>query len=164
VFLPFDLDSFKDGTNQFFPAHPPNAALQTQLHSLNNIVAKTSPQPAVTQLVNQLWYPGGTAPTVPFTVNRGAAQLNGTPFSGHEPLYDNVVKEVCRTCHVAIPAFPWNAFSPMHSLAGLIQTFSCAPQMNMPNAEVPWIDFWQQNKSSTLASELSFAGTGCPNH
>jgi hypothetical protein len=164
VFLPFDLDSFKDQTNQLFPLSPPSAAVQQQFHRLNNMIANTSPPPAITQLVNQLWYPGGTAATVPFTFNQGAAQLSGTPFAGHEPLYDNVVKEVCRTCHVAIPSFPWNTFSLMQPLAPTIQTFACAPQMNMPNAEVPWKSFWQENRSSTLASELNFAGNGCPNH
>lgn len=174
VFLPFDLDSFKDDTNQLFPAHQPSAALQTQFHALNNMVANTSPPAAVTQLINQLWY-STTNTTVPFTFNQGAAQLPSQPFIDsqghhHEPLYDNVVKQVCRTCHVAIDPFPWNAFtlnggvSGMNNVpAGTFQVFACAPQKNMPNAQVPWINFWQQNKSATLASELNFGGVGCPN-
>jgi hypothetical protein len=167
AFLPFDLDSFKDDTNQLFPANPPSAAVQTQLHTLNNMIANTAPPAAITELINQLWYSSTTA-TVPFTFNQGAAQLPGTPFvdgSGHhyEPLYDNVVKQVCRTCHVANP-LPWNTYSLMQGAAGDIQFHACAPEKNMPNAEVPWKVYWQENKSSTLASELNFSGAGCPNH
>jgi len=171
VFLPFDLDSFKDQTDKLFPASPPSAAVQTQFHLLNNMIANTSPPAAVTQLVNQLWYPGGTAATVPFSFNQGAVHLSGTPFVSHEPLYDNVVKDVCRTCHVANP-FPWNAFTVVNGVSGMnnvpagtIQIFACGPQLNMPNAEVPWLRFWQESKSSTMASELSFpVPPGCPNH
>jgi hypothetical protein len=171
AFLPFDLDSFKDQTDQLFPAHPPSAAVQTQLHLLNNMIANTGPPAAVTQLVNQLWYSSLT-PTVPFTFNQGAAQLTGTPFVDsqgihHEPLYDNVVKDVCRTCHVATP-LPWNAFTGTGSTSGMnnvsagtFQAFACGSASKMPNAEVPWLRYWQESKSSTLASELSL--NGCPN-
>lgn len=168
VFLPFDLDSFKDDTNQLFPAHPPSAALQTQFHTLNNMIANTAPPAAVSQLVNQLWY-ANSNPATPFTFNQGAAQLPGTPFIDaqghhHEPLYDNVVKEVCRTCHVAINGLSWNQFTQMNSLSGTIQTFACGPANKMPNAEVPWSSYWQENRNATLASELNFGGAGCPNH
>ena len=162
VFLPFDLDSFKDDTDQLFPVHPPSAALQTQMHTLNNMIANTSPPAAVGQLVN-LWY-SSSNPTVPFAFNRGAAQLPSTPFSGHEPLYDNVIKEVCRTCHVAINPFPWNQYTQLSGIPTTVQNFACAPKKNMPNAEVPWINYWQQNKNSTLASELNLGGAGCPNN
>jgi len=173
VFLPFDLDSFKDQTDQLFPVSPPSAAVQTQFHLLNNMIANTSPPAAVTQLVNQLWY-SSTTSTVPFSFNQGAAQLSGAPFVDslghhHEPLYDNVVKDVCRTCHVANP-FPWNAYTLVNGVSGMnnvsagtIQIFACGPQHNMPNAEVPWLRFWQESKSATLASELNFGGAGCPN-
>jgi hypothetical protein len=171
VFLPFDMDSFKDQTDQLFPNHHPSAALQTQLHQLNNMIAGTSPPAAVTQLINQLWY-ANTTPATPFTFNQGAAQLPGTPFIDsngvhHEPLYDNVVKDVCRTCHVANP-FSWNTFTGTNTTSGMnnvpgstIQFFACGLASKMPNAEVPWLRYWQESKSSTLASELSLSG--CPN-
>lgn len=184
VFLPFDVESFKDVNDQLYSAtHPPGTALDTQFHILNNMIANTAPPAAVTQLVN-LWYANATA-TTPFRFNQGAAQLPGTPFVDsdghhHEPLYDNVVKQVCRTCHVA-NYFPWNQFTlgpPPQKVPGMngvpastFQTFACFPQTNMPNAEVPWKNYWEQNKNATLASELNsgqpgapFQGTGCPNH
>lgn len=172
VFLPFDLDSFKDDTNQFLPAHPPSAAVQTQFHTLNNMIANTAPPSALSQLINQVWYANNT-PSTPFTFNQGAQQLPATPAGSafldsanhnHDPLYDNVVKEVCRTCHVAINGLPWNRYDEMESLQTTIQTFACAPSMKMPNAEVPWINYWQNNRNATLDSELGFSGNGCPNH
>ena len=108
---------------------------------------------------------------MPFTFNQGAAQLPGQPFIHqpgnihHEPLYDSVVKIVCRTCHVALSGREWNSFDQMSGEAGFIHSLACAPTLKMPHAEVPWRRFWQQNLSATLASELSFDQptlNGCP--
>jgi hypothetical protein len=176
VFLPFDLDSFLDDTATPFPnSVKVTAAVQQQFHALNNMIVGTNPPPGVLQLVNQLWYPGGTATTVPFVFHQGAAQLPATPAgtafvdSGnvhHEPLYDNVVREVCRTCHVALNGAEWNAYSQMSGNT-LIQSLACFPTLKMPHAEVPWVRFWQESLSSTLASELNMAPpafpiAGCP--
>ena len=165
-FLPFDLDSFKDITDKLFPDSVVTAAVQQQFHLLNNMVAGTSPPPGIGELMN-LWYTSAT-PTVPFTFNQGAAQLPGQPFlvqpgnQHHEPLYDSVVKIVCRTCHVVLPGREWDSFSQMNGEAGFIQSLACAPRVTMPHAEVPWKRFWQQSLSSTLASELLFPAPGCP--
>lgn len=140
--------------------------MQQQFHLLNSIVGATNPPPGVGQLL-QLWYASNNS-NVPFAFNQGAAQLPGQPFIqqpgniNHAPLYDSVVKIVCRTCHVALPGVEWNSFSQMSGEAGFIQSLSCAPTLKMPHAEVPWRRFWQQNLSATLASELSFPNPGCP--
>jgi hypothetical protein len=167
VFLAFDLDSFLDDTGTPFPTSAAvTAAVQQQFHQMNNNVAATSPPPGVTELQN-LWYTSST-PSVPFTFNQGAAQLPGQPFIQqpgtihHEPLYDSVVKVVCRTCHVALPGREWDTFAQMQGDAGFIQSLACAPTLMMPHAEVPWDRFWQQNMNATLASELLFTGAGCP--
>jgi hypothetical protein len=171
AFLAFDLDSFLDDTGTPFPSSVKvTAAVQQQFHQLNNIVAATNPPPGIGEL-QQLWYTS-TTPSVPFTFNQGAAQLPGQPFLvqpgniHHEPLYDSVVKVVCRTCHVALPGREWNAYAQMYgtngSEAGFIQSLVCAPTLIMPHAEVPWQRFWQQNMAATLASELAFQPPGCP--
>jgi hypothetical protein len=174
AFLPFDLDSFLDNTGAPFPA---NSAFvsgqQQQFHALNNMIAGIpspgiSPPPAVAELVQPGYWYSGSANTVPFTFGQGAAQLPATPFAGHEPLYDSVVKVVCRTCHVAIPttagALQWTAYSQMTGgTASLIQSFACgpaAPPSPMPHAEVPFLRFWQQSMAATLAGELGL--TSCP--
>jgi hypothetical protein len=171
VFLPFDLDSFLDDTGAPFPdSAKVTPAVQQQFHLLNNMITGTNPPPGVTQLVQQLWYASAT-PTVPFTFNQGAAQLSGQPFIHqpgnihHEPLYDSVVRIVCRTCHVALPGKEWNSFDQMTGAASFIHSLTCAPTLKMPHAEVPWRRFWLQSLSATLASELSFNQptlNGCP--
>lgn len=163
-FLPFDLSSFLNDANQTFPSAPPSAQVQEQFRQLNNMVAATNPPAAVIQLIN-LWYPGGVGTAnQQFQFGQGAAQLPSAPFAGHEPLYDTVVAPVCRTCHASIGGLEWNTFAQMNSVSGLIQFRACGPNyLIMPHAEVPWVRFWQQSLSSTLASDLALPG-GCPNH
>ena len=165
-FLPFDLGSFKNDAGNTFPLDPPSATVQEQFRLMNSMVAATGPPSGVTQLI-KLWYPGGVNTSgQQFKFTQGAAQLTGgMPFAGHEPLYDTVVAPVCRTCHTSIPGLEWTKFAQMSLSRGtLIQSFACGPNyLEMPHAEVPWIRFWQQSLSSTLASELNFLN-GCPNH
>jgi hypothetical protein len=167
-FLFFDLDSFKDGSGNFLNAGSVSAAVQTQFHTLNNMIASASPTAAMTTLINQVWYSNTTAST-PFNFGTGAAQLPGQPFvaSGvnHNPLYDNVVKIDCRTCHVA-SSIPWDSYSLMNSFGSTIQSLACGPGApEMPNAQVPWLNFWANNRGATLVSELSLnqpTYPGCP--
>jgi hypothetical protein len=195
-FLPFDLDSFLDGAGATGTPFPTDAGTpfvssqQTSFHALNNMISAIeqaqNPQvTAIPQLIQPppspslpLWYSNATT-TAPFLFSRGAAQLplipppwssspGNDPFPGHEPLYDSVVKEVCRTCHVATPTasnVEWSAFAQMSGgTAGFIQQFACGPAAYqyspMPHAEVPWLRFWQQSVATTLAGELSL--NSCP--
>jgi hypothetical protein len=167
AFLAFDLDSFLDDKSTPFPkSGQVTPTVQTNFHLLNNMVAGTNPPPGVSQL-EQLWYTNQT-PSTPFTFNQGAAQLPGQPFIQqpgnihHEPLYDSVVKVVCRTCHVAIPNIEWNSFSQMSGLTNFIMSLACAPTLKMPHAEVPWKRFWQQSLAATLATELAPAPPAPP--
>jgi hypothetical protein len=168
-FLPFDLGSFLNDQGQTFPSAPPSAAVQEQFRVMNNMVANTNPPAGVTEVIN-LWYHGqvGT-PNQLFDFTQGAKQL---PFAGHEPLYDNVVAVVCRTCHTSVGgALTWDTFAQMNNAAapGDIQSVACGPNYQyMPHAQVPWARFWQQSLSSTLSSQLFESNTatpgGCPNH
>lgn len=179
IFLPFDLDSFRYDTQGDPHSGSPNAAtVQEQFRQLNNIVLNTNPdaqtgdnaQP-VTQLM-KLWYPGGVQISGQlFSFNHAvAANQGGFPSNG--PLYDNVVKPACRTCHMALgPGIDWTSFNQMNILKGSIQEYACGggtPQQHttnnfaMPHAQVPFIYFWQNSLSSTLDSELSLPSPGCP--
>ncbi len=198
-FLPFDLDSFLDSNGPTngtpFPSDAASAFVTSQqqaFHTLNNMISAIAqaqnPQvTAIAQLIQPppspskpLWY-SNTTPSVQFTFGQGAQQLplipppwssapGNDPFSaGHEPLYDSVVKVVCRTCHVAVPSgsgnIQWNAYSEMSgSEASFIQQFACGPAAYafspMPHAEVPWLRYWQQSLATTLAGELSL--NSCP--
>src|SRR5262249_33590522 len=80
-------------------------------------------------------------------------------WKGHEQLYRNVVKPLCRTCHVAMPsAVDFNDFDNFRANAGrrvngliepgLIETLVCdnAPSntlaRKMPQAAVTFDQFW----------------------
>ncbi len=180
IFLPFDLDSFLYDTQGDPHSGSPNfAAVQEQFRQLNNIVLNTNPDgltgdnnKPVTQLMD-LWYPGAVQnPGQQFVFgNAVAAKQGGFPANG--PLYDNVVKPVCRTCHLAQgQSLDWTSYSQMTSLKGLIQGFACGggtpaahqtTNFAMPHGQVPLLVFWQNSLSSTLDSELSFLSPGCPN-
>jgi hypothetical protein len=164
VFLPFDLDTFLDENNMKFSiSNTVTSVVQEQFYQLNNMVLGTNPPTAIRQLI-QLWYSGGSSPTVPFKFNQGAAQLNGAPFAGHEELYDSVVKVACRSCHAAMsPDRNWTSFDQMNNSSNLIKLVACDPSSarHMPFAEVPWKNFWSQGLSVILAAELGFS-SGCP--
>lgn len=181
-FLPFDLGSFHyDMAGDPHTGSLNATAVQEQFRQLNKLVLDTTAtapavQPGYQQLMN-MWYPGGVGnPNQLFSFTAGAAQLSGMPFVGHEPLYDNVVAPVCRTCHIAHGSFDnWTSFSQMNnpSLRAQIQTYACgtgspATQVTrtfaMPHAEVPFKRFWTDSLASTLASMLSLPAPGCPNH
>jgi hypothetical protein len=179
-FLPFDLGSFHyDMAGDPHAGSPNAAAVQDQFRQLNKLVLDTTAtapavQPGYQQLMN-MWYPGGVGnPGQLFSFTNGAAQLSGMPFAGHEPLYDNVVAPVCRTCHIAHGSFDnWTSFGQMNSasIRSQIQLHACgtgspATQVtrtfSMPHAEVPFKKFWTDSLGSTLASMLTLSG--CPNH
>ena len=123
----------------------------------------------------KLWYKDGTHPNgvtdagATFHFNQGAAELNainsGT-FATHQSLYDNIVRPVCRACHIArSPGVDtWDQLSQLTGRAMSIQSLVCgpgnaSPHHAMPHAYVPYKRFWEQNLNTTLGSELSVA---CP--
>jgi cytochrome c5 len=174
AFLPFDLDSFL-----YDSAGDPHlsAVVQEQFRQLNNIVLNTHPDSLtgnsnnpITQLMN-LWYPAGVGTTnAPYSFGRAVAANQGG-FPGHGPLYDNVVKPLCRTCHVTRSSGDdWTLFTQMNPPtiklyacgAGNPHTLHFPNYFAMPHAEVPFKNFWLNSLSSTLDSELGL--NGCPNN
>jgi hypothetical protein len=173
VFLPFDLDSFI--YDSLGDPHT-QAPVQEQFRQLNNLVLNTHPD-TLTGNGNQpfthlmsIWYPSGVGTGgSTFAFSTGAAQLGG--FTGNEPLYDNVVKVTCRTCHLTRSSFDdWTSFSQMNGSKTTIRLYACgggSPAAHstvnfaMPHGEVPFKNFWLNSLSSTLDSELSLGG--CPN-
>jgi hypothetical protein len=180
VFLPFDLDSFVyDAQGDPHGVSASALAVQEQFRRLNKAVSDIHPDTLsgdttnspFTQLMN-VWYPGGVNNSgSTFAFNTGSSQIGN--FTGHEPLYDNVVKVVCRTCHIArSSADDWTKFTEMNSLSPSIQGYACGGgtpanhatfNFAMPHAEVPFKRFWQNALSSTVDSELSLPAPGCPN-
>lgn len=179
-FLPFDLGSFHYDLLGDPHAGSPNAtAVQEQFRQLNRLVLDTTAtapavQPGYQQLM-AMWYPTGvTTPGQQFSFTNGAAQLTGTPFAGHEPLYDLVVATTCRTCHISHGSSDnWTSFGQMNAFSSFIQRYACgtgSPSTQqtqtfaMPHAEVLFKRYWTDGLSSTLSSQLSLPAPGCPNH
>ena len=177
IFLPFDLDSFLyDTAGNPNAGFPNSAAAQVQFRLLNNIVLNTHPDnltgdtnDPVTNLMN-LWYPTGVGnPGAQFVFNHAIAANQGG-FPAHGPLYDNVVKPACRTCHLAQgSSLDWTSFTQMSTgpFSGSIKTHVCGGgtplahqtvNFSMPHGEVPFKYFWQNSLSSTVDSELSLGG------
>lgn len=182
VFLPFDLETFLyDGPGD--PVGTNAAAVQEQFRQLNAMVFNTLPDVStgntnlpIARLIN-VWYPGGVnsvGQQFQFGLNQ-AFLLGG--FSGHELLYNEVVKPACRTCHVTRGSDDdWTSFSQMNTLPlrNIIRDYACGggtPALHqtqnfaMPHAEVPFKKFWvgsgaTLSGSVNLGTELGFP---CPN-
>jgi hypothetical protein len=178
VFLPFDVDSFlgDDGNplQNTLGSGAPRPA-QGDFRQFNQFALQASNigsgVSAAYQRLTDIWYkdaahPNGVNdPAASYHFNQGAAALNAnTPgiFGSHAPLYDDVVRPVCRTCHVARdPTFDtWDELSQLTSSSSFIQSYVCgpgnaSPHHYMPHAQVPYKRFWQQNLETTMGSELS---------
>jgi hypothetical protein len=181
VFLPFDIDSFLGDDGQPLQgtigkgAQRPTQEAFRQLNAFvlasTNDINTQAANGAVQKLMD-LWYKDATHAGVntagaTYHFNQGAAVLNAnTPNSWptNQALYDDVVRPVCRTCHVAAPYndgnLTWDTLSKMTTAKTDIQNNACgpgntAPHHEMPHAQVPYKRFWEDNLETTLASELS---------
>jgi hypothetical protein len=175
-FLPFDIDSFlgDDGNalQGTLGSGAPRPA-QADFRQLNQFVLQASDNgsgvsPAFQRLMD-IWYKDGGHPTgvndpaATYHFGQGAAALN--TFPGHPALYDDVVRPVCRTCHVARDPTSntgdtWDDFVQLSSKASFIGWLACGPgndagHNTMPHAQVPYKRFWETSLESTLASELT---------
>ena len=182
AFLPFDVDSFiGDDGNPLQSTLGTGAQRPTQadLRQLNLYALQSTDngfgQSTAYQSLMKLWYKDGTHPNgvtdagATFHFNQGAAELNainsGT-FATHQSLYDNIVRPVCRACHIArSPGIDtWDQLSQLTGRAMSIRSLVCgpgneSPSHTMPHAYVPYKRFWEQSLNTTLGSELSVA---CP--
>jgi hypothetical protein len=159
-FLPFDLDNFAFG-----PQHRLKQPQQeTALRNLSRLILNTNPTPAIAEVIAG-WYP---APTSTF---QGSFVPSG--WSGHEPLYRNLVKENCRTCHVAMTPgnntpfslafqsfdqFNHHNFTLSARVCGL-DTGVPRNRWAMPNSLVTFDNFWNNSTAvSALETHLQAQG------
>lgn len=155
-FLPFDLDNFQfaGGTGSTFAT----VAEQDNLRKLNEMLLKTQPRPAITELVNG-WYDN--------VAGNFVGNFKGTAFvppgwTSHTGIYNDVIRPACRTCHVS--------FSP--DLTASIQLTNnprlkdsvsqkvCGNGIGvfkryaMPNALVAFERFWGSGQPAQLGAWL----------
>ena len=190
IFLPFDIDSFIGddgnplqttlGTGAPRPTHADFRQLNQWVLQASQVDA-SGVSTSVQELMN-IWYVNAAHPTgvndaaATYHFNQGAAALNTPPtgtageFATNQALYDNVVRPVCRTCHIArTPGYDtWDQLSQLTGSAPTIRNRVCGPattfpHFTMPHAEVPFKRFWKDSLSTTLGSELPPASTDCSN-
>jgi hypothetical protein len=174
TFLPFDIDSFLgDDGNPLQSTLGQGAPRPTQedFRQLNQFALVASNTNTAIQELMNLWYKDGGHPNgvqdagATYHFNQGAAQLVNNNFPSHPALYDDVVKVVCRTCHVARDPDPmngdtWSYEAQMTRQNVFITLLACgpgntSPHHTMPHAQVPYKRFWTDNLETTLGSELS---------
>ncbi len=108
---------------------------------INAIVVSTKPTPAIQELINGI-YPGGIS-----TVNSAAVDgFTPAGWSDNPTLYQGVVRQYCRICHVAQPQ-SFTKSSDFQGFANQIQHEVCETK-DMPHAQVLFgvdgtkIGFW----------------------
>jgi hypothetical protein len=178
-FREFDIYSYRDGTLGDKPnelasgLHEITDAVggqQAEFLELNKLVRATSPQAAISELVN-IWY--NNADTLPFNKDAVPAGWNANP--GTQDLYLKVVARACRTCHVSQDgstptSTAWSTYDQFKNARPLIAAFVCAgdplqpgfeetkKSRLMPHANVTFKNFWLD--SAAYSKLGTFTGAG----
>jgi hypothetical protein len=178
-FREFDIYSFRDGT----VANVNGPALAVGNHEIvdltdgqqgafqeqNQMVRDSSPEAAITDIIN-LWYNGND--TLPF--NKDAVPSGWSADNNTKNLYLKVVAKSCRTCHIAQPnlnanSLAWHTYEQFknYRVNGLIPFAVCYGEANdadakrarfMPHANITFKNFWlDPDAYSTLGN---FTGSG----
>jgi len=138
-FLPFDVYYFQYTDTVGFSLTGSVDAQQEGLRQLNDMVKTTSSRPAITEVIDGM-YPDGVG-------NQNSKAVDGfvpSGWSGHENLYNSVVRQYCRTCHLA-SATDFATYQKFKSSAAGIENLVCETH-DMPHAEVPYALFWLKDK------------------
>jgi hypothetical protein len=149
-FREFDLATF------VFPRNTPRSSQEDTFRQLNQMVLKTNPAPAISELISG-WYSGS------------ATQNNGfipPGWIGNEPLYRDVVVRSCRTCHVALDSsssnsvVSWTSYDQFRGERSAIKSLVCGSLKNMPHAKVTYENFWLRENGGGPRALAQFAGAG----
>jgi len=136
-FLPFDVFFFRYSGKEGFTFEDQAESFR----KLNSIVASTKPTPAILELINGI-YPAGVD-------NPQSAAVDGfipAAWADNPTLYQGVVRQYCRMCHVAQPQ-SFTKLSDFQGFANIIEHEVCDTH-DMPHAQVPFgvegtkIGFW----------------------
>src|SRR6267142_3460457 len=112
---------------------------QESLRRQNAIVKATNQTPAIKEVIDGM-YPDGVG-------NRDSLAVDGfvpNGWSGHENLYNSVVRQYCRTCHLA-SSTDFATYQKFKDSARSIENLVCETH-DMPHAEVPYALFWLKDK------------------
>jgi hypothetical protein len=143
-FLPFDAFYFQYSHAQGYTLDDQ----QESLRKMNAMVKATSTPPAsqtpnqaqaaILEFVNGL-YPDGVD-------NSGSIAVDGwvpSGWSANPKLYNGVVRQYCRMCHLAQTS-TFATYQQFKNSAAAVEDYVCNSH-DMPNAEVPFARFWRDD-------------------
>jgi hypothetical protein len=144
-----------------------NAAEKAAFHQQNLIVKGLGAGDTIAiQPIKDLiagWYAGGSDEQDNGFTPTG---WTGAPQQG---LYHDVVKNSCRTCHVALDASPnaggigWTSYAQLEARRGFLDSFVLCDSRVMPHAVTTYRNFWLSAGPHEPASLRNFAnGAGWP--
>lgn len=156
-FLPFDVFKFKYSTDRGFTY----ADQQDNFRRINAMVLATKPNAGnpnnpIYNYLNTLYH-GRIG-------NPGSAAFDDyvpSGWSGHADLYNKVVKQYCRTCHLTLGlAYDFMSYQAFVARKAAIQADLCANH-SMPHNEVAFTHFWQQPGLMDYLADPNVLGIKC---
>ncbi|MCM3901634.1 MAG: hypothetical protein ND866_07995 [Pyrinomonadaceae bacterium] len=150
-FLPFDVFSFRYSSNSPFR----RGDQEESFTKLNDLVVKTRPNAAnpnnpVQKLIGE-WYKAG----------RVAQNSVPAEWKDHSDLYLEVVRPVCRTCHVAQSSFvDFSTYQNFFDRRAEIADKVCT-KGRMPQAQIPYEILKATPVSPSVKEELRDLGISC---
>jgi hypothetical protein len=141
-FREFDLATF------VFPPNSPRPLQEDAFRLQNDVVLKSNPAPAVSDLIHG-WYAHGLTQDNTY-IPPG--------WLGKEQLYRDVVVPSCRTCHVALDSasqnssISWTQYDQFQQERSVIKNYVCGRRKIMPDAQITYRNFWLGGRDKTLAT------------
>lgn len=131
-FLPFDVWYFEYTSGLELDDQ------QDGFQKLNALVNATNPEPAIADFIDGIYRNADGTPRTKVTDDKYIPD----DWKGQETLYSSVYRPYCRMCHMASRKAPFLKFTDFQAAAPLIEEKVCH-STDMPNAEVPYVIFWQ---------------------
>ncbi len=164
-FLPFDLSSYQYDQVQG------RGGQEAAFKQLNLGMLASNRSAATAELIGE-WYrdQAAAAPNTARATQNDDAVPAG--WAGQEPLYLNVIRPTCRSCHVSRnPDLDFGSFTSFQNLAQRATTAVCGTR-TMPNAKVNYQRFWLQHLPAAAGGSMvgainaagvtGWTGTPCP--
>lgn len=145
-FLPFDMFSFQHSSKPGFRLEDLQEEYEEAYRKLNAIVMDTVPAPAIAEFINGTYRnaltTAGTTADGNFVPPGWSDQVEAAERPLSIKVYNSVYRPYCRMCHLASSSRAFRTFQDFKDAAGLIEDKVCQSK-DMPNAQVPFVGFWQ---------------------
>ena len=145
-FLAFDMFSFQHSSKPGFRLEDRQEEYEEAYRKLNAIVMDTAPAPAIAEFINGTYRnaltTAGTTADGNFVPPGWSDQVPEAERPLSTKVYNSVYRPYCRMCHLASSTRPFRTFQDFKDLAGVIEDKVCQSK-DMPNAQVPFVGFWQ---------------------